>query len=165
MAEKKKFSIRDCLYLIILALALFIIVYTFVIGGRKTGYDDIYAPYRTHYEDGTYRGIFADGDAIQVNVQFTLENDIVTAARFRHLWADENYNLDAEEDPYKSVVAMYKESLEYLIGKDLKEHLPTLYTPEQIVTTEIDGYTSATIRSSKIISAVRDGLNRGVYSY
>ena len=102
---------------------------------------------------------------IWVNVQFTLQDGIVTAARFRHLRGDENYNINVEEDPYKSVVAMYKESLDYLVGKNLKDHLPYLYNPEMIVTTEIDGYTSATIRNNKIISAIRDGLNRGVYSY
>ena len=117
------------------------------------------------YEDGTYRGIFADGPDIQVNVEFTLKDGVVTEASFRHLRRDENYNIDAEADPYKSVVAMYRESLDYLVGKNLQEHLRDLYTPEDIVTVEVDGYSSATIRSAKIISAIRDGLNRGVYSY
>lgn len=166
MAETKNFSFRDALYLIILGLALFVIIYTFT--GRGKSFCSLGvcpSVSQTVYEDGTYRGIFADGDAIQINVQFTLKDGIVTAARFRHLRRDENYNINAGEDPYKSVVAMYRESLEYLVGKNLDDHLPALYTPERIVTTEIDGYTSATIRSNKIISAIRDGLNRGVYSY
>ena len=116
-------------------------------------------------EDGTYRGIFADGDAIQVNVEFTLAGGKVTEASFRHLRRDDDYYLGAEREPYKSVVSQYTEALEYLVGKDIEKHLPDLYSPEDIVSTEVDGYTSATIRSSKIISAVRDGLNRGVYSY
>lgn len=117
------------------------------------------------HEDGTYRGIFADGDKIQINVEFTLRNGIVKNARFRHLRRDENYNIDSALEPYKSVIEQYKESLEYLVGKNLQESLIDLYRPERIVTTEVDGYTSATIRSSKIISAIRDALNRGVYSY
>lgn len=117
------------------------------------------------YEDGTYRGIFADRTDIQVNVQFTLEDGVVTAASFRHLRRDDDYNLDAEDDPYRTVVQMYSESLEYLVGRNLQEHLTDLYEPENIVTSEIDGYSAATIRSAKIISAIRDGLNRGVYSY
>ncbi len=118
-----------------------------------------------HLEDGTYRGVFADGPDIQVNVQFTLRDGVVTDAGFRHLRRDDDYHLDAETEPYKSVVKQYKEALNHLVGKDISNSLSTLYQPEKIVSTEVDGYTSATIRSSKIISAVRDGLNRGVYSY
>ncbi|MCG5517296.1 MULTISPECIES: FMN-binding protein [Ectothiorhodospira] len=47
------------------------------------------------------------------------------------------------------------------------EVIPELYSPGEVVTenAEVDGFTSATIRSSKVISAIRDALNRGVYSY
>lgn len=117
------------------------------------------------YEDGTYRGIFADRDLIQVNVTFTLVDGVVTRASFRHLRRDDDYFLGSEEEPYRSVVRQYEEALEYLVGKDLRAHLADLYHPEHIVRTEVDAYTSATIRSSKIISAVRDALNRGVYSF
>ncbi len=119
----------------------------------------------TYLEDGTYRGVFIDQDAIQVNVQFTLGDGVVTDAEFRHLRRDDNYHLKAENEPYKSVIRQYQEALDHLVGKDISAALANLYHPEEIVSTEIDGYTSATIRSSKIISAVRDGLNRGVYSY
>ncbi|MDG5814139.1 hypothetical protein QA601_03550 [Chitinispirillales bacterium ANBcel5] len=119
----------------------------------------------TNYEDGIYRGVFIDRDVIQVNVEFTLNDGIVTAAEFRHLRRDDDYHIETDQEPYRSVVSMYLESLDYLVGKPLDEHLSDLYQPENIVTTEVQGYTSATIRSSKIISAIRDGLNRGVYSY
>ncbi len=169
MAEVKNTNFRNYIYLIILGIvgiALIILVYTFVFREIHVSMHERHWPLQEiEYEDGTYRGIFADRDEIQVNVQFTLKDGIVTDARFRHLRGDENYNLDAEDDPNKSVVEMYVESLEYLVGKNLEEHLPDLYNPGQIVETEIDGYTAATIRSSKIISAIRDGLNRGVYSY
>ncbi len=118
-----------------------------------------------YLEDGTYRGVFADGPDVQVNVQFTLREGVVTDAEFRHLRRDDDYHLDTETKPYKSVVKQYKEALNHLVGKDISNSLSALYHPEEIVSTEVDGYTSATIRSSKIISAVRDGLNRGVYSY
>jgi len=166
MAETNKSTVREKLYLIFLVLAVAIIIYLLVTGNRFLCKDSTCPIARqTEYEDGTYRGIFADGDEIQVNVQFTLQDGIVSEARFRHLRRDENYNIDTEYDPYKSVVNMYIESLDYLVGKDLKEHLPSLYYPENIVSTEIDGYTAATIRSNKIVSAIRDALNRGVYSY
>ena len=117
------------------------------------------------HEDGNYRGIFGDGPDIQVNVEFTLVDGVITKAGFRHLRRDENYHKDAEDEPYRSVVRMYQEALEHLIGKRLEEHLADLYRPGEIVTTEVDGYSGATIRSAKILSAIRDGLNRGPYSY
>ena len=117
------------------------------------------------YENGVYRGVFIDGDSVQVNVEFELKDGVVQEASFRHLRRDDNYHLNAEEEPYRSVIRQYKEALDHLVGKDLETHLKDLYEPETIVTTEVDGYTAATLRSNKIISAIRDALNRGVYSY
>ncbi len=119
----------------------------------------------TVYEDGTYRGTFADLGFIQVNIQFTLEDNIITSAEFRHLRRDDDYHYDAEEEPYRSVVDQYKEALDYLVGKDINAHLEDLYHPENVVKAQVDGYTAATLRTNKIISAIRDALNRGVYSY
>lgn len=117
------------------------------------------------YEDGTYRGGFSDLGYIQVNLEFVLEDGVVTEASFRHLERDEDYHMDTDREPYKSVIRQYEEALEYLVGKDLQAHLADLYHPEDVVTTQVDGYTAATVRSNKIISAIRDALNRGVYSY
>ena len=118
-----------------------------------------------NHHDGTYRGIFADGPDIQVNVQFVLEDGIVKQASFRHLRRDENYNIDAEKEPYSLVIKQYLEALAHLEGKSLSKHLSDLYSPENIVETQVDAYSSATIRSNKVVSAIRDALNRGVYSY
>ncbi len=118
------------------------------------------------HEDGTYRGAFIDEGLIQVNVQFTLESGVVTAASFRHLvGAIPEYHLENPEEPYRSVVAQYEEALQYLVGKPLAIHLKDLYNPGAIVSLEVDGYSGATIRSGKILSAVRDALNRGPYQY
>jgi len=116
------------------------------------------------YENGTYRGIYADKDSIEVNVQFTLKDGIVTSASFRHLKHDD-FNLKSDKEPNKSIVQQYHEILNYLVGKNLEKHLRDLYKPADIVETKVDGVSSATIRSSKIISAIKDALNRGVYSY
>lgn len=35
----------------------------------------------------------------------------------------------------------------------------------ELVTLEVDGYSGATIRANKIISAIRDALNRGPYQW
>ncbi len=141
---------------------LVLVIISLVIHGcQKTSFVDD----ASRYEDGVYRGVFIDGDSIQVNVQFSLKDGVVSEASFRHLRRDENYNLEAEEEPYRSVVQQYQEALNYLVGKNLEKHLSDLYTPEAVVETEVDGYTAATLRSNKIISAIRDALNRGVYSY
>ena len=118
------------------------------------------------HADATYRGAFIDEGIIQVNLQFTLENGVVTQASFRHLvGAIPDYHLDAEEEPYRSVVAQYHEALQHLVGKPIATHLRDLYTPGEIVSLEVDGYSGATIRANKILSAVRDALNRGPYQY
>lgn len=116
------------------------------------------------HADAVYRGAFIDEGFIQVNVQFTLKDGIVKEASFRHLVGSKvDYNLDTEEEPYRSVVNQYQEALQHLVGKPLSEHLPDLYNPGSIVTREVDGYSGATIRANKIISAIRDALNRGPY--
>lgn len=51
------------------------------------------------------------------------------------------------------------------MGKPLSHHLVHLYEPGNLVQTEVDGYSGATMRSEKIISAIRDALSRGVYRY
>ncbi len=118
------------------------------------------------HPDGTYRGTFVDEGIIQVNVQFSLVDGVVTEASFRHLvGALPRYNLDTEEEPYRSVVAQYHEALQYLVGKPLAAHLADLYEPGEVVTKEVDGYSGATIRSVKILSAIRDALNRGPYGF
>ena len=117
-----------------------------------------------NYRNGVYRGVFIDRDVIQVNVEFTLVDGIVKDAKFRHLRQDDDYRLGTEEEPYKSVIAQYQQALDYLVGKDLMKHLDDLYLPHTIITLEVDGYSAATLRTNKIISAIRDGLNRGVYT-
>lgn len=167
MSEEKVSRINKILFLWILPFAVIFFIVFAVIIFREPPEQRVVFSYEQDvaYEDGTYRGIFADTDNIQISVEFTLKNGIVTNARFRHLRRDDNYHMNTETEPYRSVVQQYKESLEYLVGKDLQESLPDLYRPERIVTTEVTGYTSATIRSPKIISAIRDALNRGVYRY
>jgi len=60
---------------------------------------------------------------------------------------------------------VYEEALQHLVGKPLLDHLADLYDPGRIVSIDVDGYSGATIRSTKIISAVRDALNREPYQF
>jgi len=99
-------------------------------------------------------------------VQFVLVDGVIREATFRYLQGVEPpYYLENEEEPYKSVIQQYEEALQYLVGKPLSDHLVHLYEPGDLVQTDVDGYTAATIRSAKIISSIRDALSRGVYRY
>lgn len=118
------------------------------------------------YENGTYRGIFADRGDIQVSVQYTLKDNKVESISFRQLFHNGNdYRTERENDLIIQLREQHEELINYLIGKDIRTSLRDLYYPGEIVKTDIDGLSGATIRSGKIISAINDGLNRGVYRY
>jgi len=117
------------------------------------------------YENGTYRGAFLDSNEMQVNLQFKLENNIIKSISFRHLqYKGINY-LTSDSATIQGVKGQHQKLIDYLVGKDIRASLTDLYKPGEIVTEKVDTFTGATLRASKIISAVRDGLNRGVYSY
>lgn len=119
------------------------------------------------YEDGTYRGAFLDRGEIQVVVQLALEDNRVTGASFRQLaYGGTDYRV-ASEGLTKGIANQYRELLDYMVGKDINEVVPELYDPGTVITehADVDGFTGATVRSPKVISAIRDALNRGVYSY
>lgn len=115
------------------------------------------------YDDGSYRGLYEDRDEEQVGVQFTLEGDTITEASFRHLaYSDTDY-LEAEEgsavDDFR---IQYEQALEHLVGQSV-DSIDDLYEPGDFVE-DVDGFSGATIRGNKIVSAMKDALNRGVYS-
>lgn len=121
--------------------------------------DDVVAT----YENGIYRGIFEDGGIQQVSIQFELEDDVFQSVSFRHLfYKDTDYRKIEEGHEFYPVVLQHQQIIEYLEGKPV-DAIYELYSPENVVE-DIDGFTGATVRGSKIISAVRDGLNRGLYT-
>lgn len=118
------------------------------------------------YEDGTYRGTFSDGGSMQVGVQLKLEKNVVEEVSFRHLeYKGTDYKNEETDETIMGLRGQYEELIEYLVGKDIRESLSDLYQPGNIVKEDVDAFTGATVRSSKVISATRDALNRGVYSY
>ncbi len=118
------------------------------------------------YEDGTYRGIFADGNEIQVSIQFTLDDNVITAISFRGLNYRGNDYRSSDDLMIKGLFEQYQELIQYLVGKDIRASLEDLRQPDLIVeSTVVDTFTGATLRGNKIMSAMRDALNRGVYSY
>ena len=131
--------------------------------------------------DGDYRGHFDDREH-NVSVQITLEDEKIASASIRHQQydgvvyernpeIDEDYFFDAEQ--IEGMAAQYEEALNYLEGAQGKEEIVERLehmegTPEgtpvlEAIETEVDGVSGATIRSSKLGSAVRDAFNRGRY--
>jgi len=106
------------------------------------------------HRDGTYRGFYDE----QVEVEFKLENDVVTTAKYRGL----SYKgIDYNKSKDAMVIELKEEHealLTHLEGKNITESLDDLYNPGDI---EMAG---ATIRSNKVRSAIQDGLNRGAYN-
>lgn len=119
----------------------------------------------TSYADGTYRGVFVDGDEVQVNVQFEIEDNIVTSAYFRHLAYGGTDYLEDENETIQGITQQHEDALQHVVGEDVREVLDDLYEPGELGLEDVDdSNTGATIRANKIRSAIVDGLNRGVYS-
>ncbi|SHJ63958.1 FMN-binding domain-containing protein [Geosporobacter subterraneus DSM 17957] len=118
------------------------------------------------YENGTYRGAYIDGGYMQVGVEFKLEDNIIKSMALKHLeYKGINYLKEEENKTVVGVRGQYQKLADYLVGKDIRDSLSDLYDPGKIVTENVDALTGATLRSGKIISSVRDALNRGVYKY
>ncbi len=132
------------------------------------------------FEDGTYRGGYIDRGEQQVSIEFTLEANVVTAIRYRHLAHQDVDYLRSEDATVQRLAGQYTQLIEYLVGKDIRAHVNDLHNPGDIVADDeedeelpwwqleryaLDALSGATTRGSKVVSAIRDALNRGVYSY
>ena len=109
-------------------------------------------------------------------VELKLENNHVTNINFRQLFhrtggVPIDYRTETENEIIIGLRKQHEQSIDHLVGKDIRKSLSDLYEPGSIVTDTVlkdngvDAYSGATLRSGKIISAVRDALNRGVYRY
>ena len=127
------------------------------------------------YPDGRYRGAFHDRGVQQVGIQFHLEKNTLHDLSYRVLAHAGNNYLDPEhnDNPWpaedlKVLTEQHEQLLEYLEGRDISE-IAALYNTE-ILADDVEGtgeiadtWTGATVRGTKIINAIRDGLNRGIY--
>ncbi len=114
------------------------------------------------YEDGVYRGFYYDGGIEQLAIQFTLIDNKFTEVTFRAMnYKDGNYLGENATAVQQQVAAQFNEAAQYLIGKDVNS-VNNLYLPGEIVS-DMDTVTGATLRSGKMILALHDGLNRGIY--
>ena len=116
------------------------------------------------YLDGVYRGNFIDRGHIQVSLQFELRDGHIHDLQYRHLYYRGVDYLDLPEDhELQPVFEQHQQIIEALEGAPLTD-IFRLYEPENVVD-DIDGYTGATLRGAKIMYAIRDGLNLGVYRW
>ncbi|MGR2739212.1 cytochrome b5 domain-containing protein [Billgrantia sp. Q4P2] len=114
--------------------------------------------------DGHYRGVFTDRGSIQVNVTFDLRDGRIHSLEYRHLaYRGVDYLVLEEGDEQYPVMLQHRQIAERLEGEPITR-IFALYEPERMVD-DVDGYSGATLRGAKVISAIRDALNRGVYAW
>ena len=111
------------------------------------------------YADGIYRGFYYDGGIEQIALQFEFKDGLFTSIVFRSVkYTDGDYTSENASDAQKATLRQYTQLAEYLIGKGV-DAIDDLYAPYAIIE-DVDAVTTATIPSSKLISALWDGLNR-----
>lgn len=121
-------------------------------------------PKQEQYADGTYRGTYLDNGENQVTIEFVLADNKVQSIKFRGLnYKGIDYLSDTADATTKAIADQHQQLIDALVNKDINTELEKLYKPGDIAK-DIEGFASATLRSGKIISAIRDALNRGVYS-
>jgi len=114
------------------------------------------------YPDGIYRGFYYDGGIEQIAIQFEIRGGVFDSIVYRGVkYKDGDYMIEDASDAQKASFRQYQQLADYLIGKGV-EAIDDLYTPYDIVE-DVDAVTTATMQSSKLISALWDGLNRRPY--
>lgn len=111
------------------------------------------------YPDGIYRGFYYDGGIEQIAIQFELRGGLFDSIVYRGVkYKDGDYMIEDASDAQKATLRQYEQLADYLVGKGV-EAIDDLYSPYDIVE-NVDAVTTATMQSSKLISALWDGLNR-----
>ena len=114
------------------------------------------------YPDGIYRGFYYEGGIEQIAIQFELRGGFFHSIVYRGVkYEDGDYMIEDASDAQKATLRQYRQLADYLIGRGLSA-IDDLYMPYEIVD-DVDAVTSATMQSSKLISALWDGLNRRPY--
>ncbi len=117
------------------------------------------SPPPPRHPDGIYRGFYYDGGIEQIAIQFELRDGVFDSIVYRGVkYKDGNYMSEDASDAQKATLRQYEQLADYLIGKGV-EAIDDLYSPYAIVE-DVDAVTTATMQSSKLISALWDGLNR-----
>lgn len=110
---------------------------------------------KSQYQNGTYRGVYVSGQETQVELQYTLKDDVITSIKYKTLYYKGHDWL--KENEYIAKNAGYLSLLEKITNKKIQDVLPTMYNSDEI---EAGG---ATVRESKVRSALQYGLNVGPF--
>lgn len=114
------------------------------------------------YPDGIYRGFYYDGGIEQIAIQFEIRGGVFDSIVYRGVkYKDGDYMIEDASDAQKATLRQYRQLADYLIGRGV-EAIDDLYSPYDIVD-DVDAVTTATMQSSKLTSALWDGLNRRPY--
>lgn len=103
--------------------------------------------------NGVYRGAYIYPS--ELTVQFTLNKNKIEHLQYLKLGLEDKDYL--KDDTFKEIRGKYEILLKYLEGKDITKTLNDLYTSDKI-----EGIDS-TIEVGKLISAIHDAFNRGVF--
>lgn len=126
----------------------------------------VVVPRQPEVANGIYRGAFIDGGYQQVGVEFTVLNGKIEKIEYKVLnYKDEDY-LKSDKPILQTMANQYKDLLKGIVGKEVKEGIQILYTPEKLTKDAVHGsdvMTGASLRSTKVSSAIQDALNRGPY--
>lgn len=109
------------------------------------------------YPNGIYRGEYLDGE--KVEVEFELIDDKFASVKFSILGFGGNDYLTSTEPTQVAVKIQWEELANYLIGKNITA-IDDLANPGNIAT-DLDGMSAATLKTSKLLVALNDGLARG----
>ena len=142
-------KIMKCLVALLLVLACVISV-------------GVCAAQMQNYPDGIYRGFYYEGGIEQIAIQFEIKDNLFSSIVYRGVkYKDGDYMIEDASDAQKAALRQYRQLADYLIGKGV-DAIDALYMPYDIVD-DVDAVTTATMQSSKLISALWDGLNRRPY--
>ncbi|MGL5797473.1 MAG: hypothetical protein ACRCYT_04625 [Cetobacterium sp.] len=112
--------------------------------------------YSAEHRDGTYRGVYVSTQETQVEIQFDLKNDTIEKTRYRTLYyKGEDFLKNKALEKSK---AQYEALLTAITGKNVNDAVEMLYTPADIE------QAGATVRATKVRSAIKHGLSTGVYT-
>ena len=114
------------------------------------------------YPDGVYRGTYMEGGGEEVALEFTLKDGCFTEIVYRTLqYKGEDYLAADGASPAGMIAGQFEALIDYLIGKPVSS-VNELYRPGEIAP-DVDGFTGASLRAPKVISAFWDGLGRHAY--
>lgn len=114
------------------------------------------------YSDGIYRGFYIDGGIEQLSVEFALKDNAFVFVRYQSInYKDGNYLGENATNIQSQVASQFQEAATYLVGKPV-DIIPEILDSDLVVS-DRDAVTSATLRTGKLASALMDGLSRGVF--